>query len=186
VPDLKVYRAGEYPPDDEAKSDYDTNGWPQDKRTLALGSLRKAKALHITGDQHLGSTGQYGLKAHADGPWWVSTPATANIWPRRWMPAVEGKNRRPGDPKWLGAFTDGFGNKFTIHAVANPQDVDREPARLFDRAVGYTITTWDRSAGQVSIANWPYWASPAKDGIDAEPYPGWPIKVDLKSLERVD
>ena len=184
VPSMKNLKPGEYPPDDEPKPDFDTNGWPQGKRALALDLVRKAGALHVTGDQHLGSTGQYGLKAFRDGPWWVSTPATANLWPRRWMPAAKGANARPGDPRETGDFTDGFGNKITIAAVANPYDIDREPARLYDRAVGYCILTCDPSSGRVTIANWPYWAAPGNPDPDNRPYPGWPITINPRTGER--
>lgn len=185
VPSLPVYKPGDYAPDDEPKPDFDTNGWPQEKRNLALGLLAEAKAVHITGDQHLGTTGRYGIEDWRDGSWWISTPAIANIWPRRWMPAEEGKNRRPGDPKWLGDFDDAFGNRFTLHAVANPHDIDREPGRLFDRAVGYAVVTFDTSSGHVSLENWPYWASPAKASPDNSPYPGWPVVIDPASGGRV-
>lgn len=186
VPNLKIPRAGEYAPDDEPKADFDTNGWPGAPRLKALKILAEAKAVHITGDQHLGSTGQYGLDAWNDGPWWITSPAVANTWPRRWMPSAAGKNPRPGAPRWTGEFEDGFGNKISIHAVANPQDVDREPARLFDRAVGYTLTTWDPASGKVRLENWPYWASPAQPAPDNQPYPGWPIIIDPASGKRVD
>jgi hypothetical protein len=184
VPSMKNLKPGEYAPDDRPKPDYDTNGWPQAKRDLALGLMKKAGALHVTGDQHLGSTGQYGLKGFRDGPWWVTTPAMANLWPRRWMPATKGANARPGDPRETGDFTDGFGNKITIAAVANPFDIEREPSRLFDRAVGYTILTCEPATGQVTLANWPYWASPAKPAPDDRPYPGWPITIHPKSGAR--
>lgn len=186
VPDLKVLRPGEYAPDDEPKADFDTNGWPGTARLRTLKLLAQAKAVHITGDQHLGSTGQYGLDAWSDGPWWISSPAIANVWPRRWMPATEGKNRRDGAPKWTGDFEDGFGNKMSIHAVANPHDIDRTPSRLFDRAVGYTLTTWDPASGKVRLENWPYWASPAQPAPDNQPYPGWPVTIDPASGKRVD
>jgi alkaline phosphatase D len=186
VPDMKVYAAGEYPPDDEPKADFDTNAWPQTPRMKALQLFKDARAVHLTGDQHLGSTGQYGLEGWNDGPWWISSPAIANIWPRRWMPASEGKNRRSGDPKWLGEYEDAFGSHITMHAVANPQDVAREPARLFDRAVGYTLTTWNPANGQVRLENWPYWASPAKPAPDNAPYPGWPVTIDPATGKRVD
>jgi hypothetical protein len=181
---MKNLKPGEYAPDDRPKPDFDTNGWPQGKRTDALKLMKKAGALHVTGDQHLGSTGQYGLAAFRDGPWWISTPATANVFPRRWMPETKGTNPRPGDPRETGDFTDGFGNKITIAAVANPFDIDREPARLFDRAVGYSILTCDPAAGTVTLANWPYWASPAKAAPDNTPYPGWPITINPKSGTR--
>ncbi|MCH7224541.1 alkaline phosphatase D family protein [Haloferula sp. A504] len=185
VPSLPVYKPGEYAPDDEPKADFDTNGWPRAKRNLALELLAEAGALHITGDQHLGTTGQYGTKTWKDGPWWISTPAIANVWPRRWMPREEGKNRRSGDPKWLGDFKDGFGNAFTLHAVANPHDIDREPGRLFDRAVGYAVITFEPSSGQVTLENWPYWAAPEKAAPDNQPYPGWPIVIDPASGNRI-
>lgn len=186
VPDLRVLRPGEYAPDDEAKADFDTNGWPGAARLRALKLLAEARAVHITGDQHLGSTGQYGLDSWGDGPWWISSPAIANVWPRRWMPAIEGKNRRPDAPKWTGDFEDGFGNKISIHAVANPHDIDREPARLFDRAVGYTLTTWDPASGKVRLENWPYWASPAQPAPDNQPYPGWPVTIDPSTGKRLE
>ena len=186
VPDLPIFKPGDYATDDEPKADYDTNGWPQAPRLKALELLAEAHAVHLTGDQHLGSTGQYGLKGWGDGPWWISSPATANIWPRRWMPSEEGKNRRSGAPKWTGDFDDAFGNHMTLHAVANPQEIDREPARLFDRAVGYTITTWDPASGKVRLENWPYWASPAQPAPDNQPYPGWPVTIDPVSGKRVD
>lgn len=179
VPGLPVYKPGEYAPDDEPKPDFDTNAWPQEKRNLALRLLARAGALHITGDQHLGSTGQYGIDADDDGPWWISSPATANTWPRRWMPAAPGRNRRPGAPRYTGGYDDGFGNKMTIHAIANPHDIDREPARLFDRAVGYTITAYDLPSGKATLANWPYWAAPDLAPPDNAPYPGWPIEIQL-------
>ena len=186
VPDMKVYAAGEYPPDDEPKADFDTNAWPQAPRLKALRLFKDARAVHLTGDQHLGSTGQYGLEGWNDGPWWIASPAIANIWPRRWMPAAEGKNRRSGAPKWTGEYEDAFGSHITMHAVANPQDIAREPARLFDRAVGYTITTWNPANGQVRLENWPYWASPAKAAPDNVPYPGWPVTIDPASGKRLD
>jgi hypothetical protein len=185
VPSLKVYNKGEYAPDDEPKADFDTNGWPQNKQQIALASLRKAHAVHITGDQHLGSTGQYGVKTWGDGPWWISSPAIANVWPRRWMPAEEGRNRRSGDPKYLGDFRDGFGNAITLHAVANPEATGRKPARLFDRAVGYVVTRWNPSNGQASLEAWPFWASPTKAAPDNQPYPGWPIVIEPASGKRI-
>jgi hypothetical protein len=146
--------------------------------------MRKAGAFHINGDQHLGTCGQYGLDGYDDGPWWISSPSISNVWPRRWMPAVEGRDRRPGDPKWLGAFDDGFGNKFTMHAVANPRKSTRRPKRLFERAPGYTVTRWDKTAGTVTMENWPYWAGPDRPAPDNKPYAGWPVVVDLKTLKR--
>jgi hypothetical protein len=186
VPTLKVYPAGGYAPEDEPKPDLNTNGWPRDPRLRALKLLTEARAIHITGDQHLGSTGQYGMDGWNDGPWWVCSPAIANASPRRWMPLEEGKHRREGAPKYTGEFSDAFGNAMTIHAVANPRDDTREPACLYDRAPGYTITTWEPSSGHVRIENWPYWASPSKAAPDNMPYDGWPLTIDPASGKRLE
>ena len=181
---LKILKPGEYPPDDRPAPDFNTNGWPQAKRNLALTLIKKAGALHVTGDQDLGTAGQYGMNAYRDGPWWISAPAISNLWPCRWMPAVKGANPRPAAPRETGDFNDAFGNKITVAAAANPVDHNRQPASLFNHAVGYSILTCDPASGRVTLANWPYWASPAKPAPDNSPFPGWPITIDPKSGVR--
>ncbi len=186
VPNLPQMRPGEYPDNDIPKLDYDSNGWPQSRRNRAVQLITQAHAVHVTGDQHLGSTGQYGIDQFNDSAWWVSSPAIANLWPRRWFPKVGGANRRAGAPQYTGEFLDGFGNRVTLHAVANPFDIDREPSRLFDRAVGYTILNLDRDSGQISVNLWPYYSAPGRPEPDNRPYPGWPVLIDPKSNKRVN
>lgn len=186
VPSLERPRPGEYPEDDIPKLDYDSNGWPQTKRDSAVGWITRAGAVHVTGDQHLGSTGQYGREKFNDSAWWISSPATANIWPRRWFPQEPGGHRRAGEPAFTGEFEDGFGNRMTLHAVANPFDIDREPSRLYDKAVGYSISILDRATGHVQLANWPYQAGPSQLAPDNVPYPGWPVTIDPVTNRRVD
>ncbi len=177
VPGLPVYPPGGYAPDDMPTPDFDTNSWPQNKQRLALSLMKQAGAIHIVGDQHLGTTGQYGVDGFDDGPWWIASPAIANVWPRRWMPSVAAQQTKPDWPRWKGGFEDGFGNKFTIHAVANPHDIPREPARLFDRAVGYAITRYSLKEKTITLENWPYTSGPQRAEPDAKPYPGWPITI---------
>lgn len=172
VPSLPIYPPGGYAPDDEPKADFDTNAWPQNRQKLALRLLQKAEALHIVGDQHLGTTGQYGIETFDDGPWWIATPATANVWPRRWMPAAAPEVPHPSGQRHLGGFRDGFGNHFTLHAVANPHDLPDEPARLHDRAVGYTTVHLEPNSRKLTLTNWPY-----LQGKSGTPYPGWPVIV---------
>ncbi|MEI6675570.1 MAG: alkaline phosphatase D family protein [Verrucomicrobiota bacterium] len=181
---MDVLKSGQYAPDDRPMPDFNSNGWPQAKRKLALELMKKAGALHVTGDQYLGSTGQYGLSAHRDGPWWIATPATTDHWSSRWMPATKGINPRPGDPRETGDFSDAFGNKITLAAVANPLVRERQPASLCDHSTGYAILNCDPATGRVTLANWPYWASPAKPAPDNHPYAGWPITIDPKSGNR--
>ena len=177
VPTLPRYRQGEYPPDDRPVADFDSNGWPQNKRNQALTSMRKAFAIHLAGDQHLGSTGKYGIDQFDDAGYWVATPAISNLWPRRWFPSANGADGPlPGKDRNFGKYEDGFGNKIDVMAVANPYDIDLEPGKIYDKAPGYAILDFDVTNRTITAAVWPRWSGP--DATDTnEPYPGWPIVI---------
>ncbi|MCY4596116.1 MAG: alkaline phosphatase D family protein [Bryobacterales bacterium] len=172
---LRVNAPGEYAEGEEPVQDHDSNGWPQSGRNRAVRLLRKAAAVHIAGDQHLGSTVQYGVDEWNDSSWAICVPSVANIFPRRWYPSEEGRNRRPGAPRNTGEFLDGFGNKVTVHAVSNPQANGIEPTALFQRAPGYGIVKFRRTDRTIEFANWPRWINASEQG--AKPYPGWPIQI---------
>ena len=180
VPSLKKYKVGEYPTDDRPVADFDSNGWPQNKRDKAIKTIRKGFALHLTGDQHLGSTGQYGVDEYGDGGYWISSPAVANLWPRRWFPAAASDGGKATDDirKYTGNYEDGFGNKITVKGIANPHDIDREPSMVFDKAPGYSIISFDKSTRDIDIAVWPRWAGPDQAAPDNLPYKDWPIKIN--------
>ncbi len=176
VPKLKVPQPGEYPENDQPAADHDTDGWPQSGRNEAIRAIRRALAFHIAGDQHLGTTVQYGLDEFNDAGWVLCVPAVSNVFPRRWWPAEEGRNRKPGLPRYTGEFFEGFGNRVTVHAVANPTVTGLEPPLLTNRATGYGIVILDRATRKITMANWPRWVDPSKPG--AKPYDGWPITID--------
>jgi len=175
TPMLRVMQPGEYPDNEEPVMDHDSNGWPQTGRNQALRAMRRGLAFHIAGDQHLGSTVQYGIDEFNDAGWAICVPSVANVWPRRWFPSRFGGNPKPGAPRYAGEYFDGFGNRMTVHAVSNPTAAGVEPAALHDRAPGYGIVTFDRAARKITMANWPRWVDPAAP--DAKPYAGWPITV---------
>ncbi len=172
---LPVQPLGAYAEGEMRTTDHDSNGWPQKPRTRALRSLRRAFAFHIGGDQHLASTVQYGIDSWNDGPFSLCTPAISNIFPRRWYPAEPGKNPLPHSPRNTGEYLDGFGNRVTVHAVANPAKFGKEPAELYDRAVGFGCVEIDRATRQITLTNWPYWEDLTQPG--AKPYPGWPVTI---------
>ena len=151
-------------------------GTPTPGRTRALRASRRALAFHISGDQHLGTTVQYGIDAWNDAAWAICVPSVANIWPRRWFPPRPGRDPLPSSPRNTGEYLDGFGNKVTVHAVANPSAVNIPPAALNNRAPGYGIVTLDRATRKITLANWPRWVDTSRPG--AKPYPGWPITID--------
>jgi len=176
TPKLRVYKPGEYPDDDWPVQDHDSNGWPQTGRNQALRKMRKAFAVHIAGDQHLGSTIHYGIDQWNDAGWAICVPSVANVWPRRWFPPKPGRHHIEGTPRYTGEYRDGFGNKITVWAVSNPIEHGIEPRALMDRAPGYGIITFDRKTRKITLANWPRWVDTSKP--DAKPYPGWPITID--------
>lgn len=172
IPSLEILPPESYPDGDKIVTDMDSNGWPQSGRNRALRTIRKAFAVHLAGDQHLGSTIQYGVEEWGDAAYALCVPSIANFWPRRWYPAVPGINREHDLPRYAGDFEDGFGNKMTVHAVSNPTQSGREPALLHDLAPGYGIARFNRRTRVISLAAWPRWSDPANgDG----PYPGWPV-----------
>jgi hypothetical protein len=176
---LPIQPPGGYAPGEAPVQDHDSNGWPQSPRLAALRLMKKAGAIHITGDQHLGMTIQYGIDGFRDGPFAICVPSVANFWPRRWFPEQEGANREAGAPRNTGDYLDGFGNRMTVLAVSNPFKLGIEPADINDRAPGYGIITFDRTARTITLANWPRWVDPKAAG--AKPYPGWPITVRLEA-----
>jgi alkaline phosphatase D len=120
LPSLRTLPRGEYPENYKLAADCDSNGWPQTPRNTALRAMRKGFAMHIAGDQHLGTTIQYGVDDFNDAGFALCVPSIANTWPRRWFPPEEGLDRPAGAPKYAGKFLDGFGNHVTVHAVSNP------------------------------------------------------------------
>ena len=177
VPRLKVHAAGEYAEDDVPAADTDSGGWPQSARTRAVRSLQAADALHLCGDQHLGSLVQYGVDAYRDGTFAFTPPAVANTWPRRWMPIEEGGDRWDGAPRYAGDFEDGFGNLMTVFAVTNPEDRGLEPRRLYDLSPGYGMVDVDPVTGDLLLEAWPRWSDPEDD---AAQYPGFPFRITGK------
>ncbi len=174
-PRLEIYEKDGYAPDDVPAADMDSNGWPQAGRDKAVKKLRKAFAVHIAGDQHLGSTIQYGVDSHNDAGFALCVPSIANFYPRRWFPKEEGKNRKPGAPRNTGEFEDGFGNKMTVHAVSNPYITGKVPAELHDRAAGYGIVRFNKESRDITMENWPRWSNPGEGGL---PYEGWPVRLN--------
>ncbi|HTM51197.1 MAG TPA: alkaline phosphatase D family protein [Bryobacteraceae bacterium] len=173
---LPILRPDGYSEGEVHTADHDSNGWPQTPRNRALRAIRRCFAVHITGDQHLGSTIQYGIDDWNDGSWAICTPAVSNIFPRRWYPPKPGRNPKPHSPRNTGEFLDGFGNRMTVHAVFNPQQRGEKPDPLLDRSPGYGIIEFDRSTRKTTLAVWPRREDPERPG--ARPCPGWPITID--------
>ena len=156
-------------------ADLDCNGWPQTGRRLALQAIRRVRAVHLCGDQHLAVVVKHGIDDHGDGPYGFTSPALVNtIYGRWWHPEDEkpGPNPVPDSPlPWTGDFTDGLGNKIRMLAYANPRDVADEKGR----ADGYGLVRFDKAKRTVTFECWPRF-SDATAGPEGQ-FPGWPITV---------
>ncbi len=175
VPRLPIPAPGDYVKGDALTADMDSNGWPQKGRDDALKVIRKCFALHLAGDQHLASLVHYGVDAFGDSGYAFAGPALNNLWPRRWWPPLAGHEPLPGRPAYTGNFRDGFGNKMTVLAVANPRQTQKQPAIVHDRATGYGMVTFDKENRTMTIECWPRYSDPEK-GPGGQ-YEGWPFTI---------
>lgn len=157
-------------PDNRLLADLDCNGWPQSGRNAALREIRKVRAVHLCSDQHLGVAVKHGIDEFRDGPYAFTSPALVNtVYARWWHPKEEraGANPVPGSPlPWTGDYRDGLGNRMTMLAYANPEDVTDEKKR----ADGYGLVRFNTRTREVTFECWPRFSQ-------GEQFPGWPITV---------
>ena len=153
-------------------ADLDSNGWPQAGRNRAIAALRKAYAFHFAGDQHLATVFHHGIDEWRDSIYSFCVPSIANLYLRWWQPLEPGKNRKPGQDPILGDHADGFDNKVTAIAVANPTP-EKGGDRLSTRAAGFGVVRIDKKTRDVTFVCWP--RNVDVSAKDAKPYPGWPF-----------
>ena len=152
-------------------ADLDSNGWPQHARNEALSLIQKAGAVHIAGDQHLPSVIHHGIKDFEDGPWAFVVPAIVNnYYSRWWWPEDE----MPGDKNndilpWTGRYLDGFNNKITMHAYANPDSSSN--------GAGFGFIRFNIQKKEVTFECWSRYEDVSK--TDAKQFKGWPVTVKL-------
>lgn len=166
-------------------ADLDSNGWPQTARNRAVELIGKAGAVHIAGDQHLATMIKHGTKEFGDGPYAFVTPAIVNtIYGRWWWPEDEkaGAKPVPDSPlPWTGDYLDGFGNKISMIAYANPDVVKGVVGKEASKpggpnlADGYGLVRFKKSTKEVTFECWPRFVDVTKP--DAKQFPGWPVTV---------
>ncbi|QDV09466.1 PhoD-like phosphatase [Planctomycetes bacterium Poly30] len=160
-------------PENRLLADLDSNAWPQAGRNAALREIRRARAPHLCGDQHLAVVVKHGIDAFGDGPYAFTSPAIVNtIYGRWWWPQDEqpGPNPVEGSPlPWTGDYLDGLGNRISMMAYANPSDRTDEK----QRADGFGVVRFDKKAQSVTVECWPRFADMSQG--DAAQFPGWPI-----------
>ncbi len=150
-------------------ADMDSNGWPQSGRNKALKAIKAAGAVHVAGDQHLATVIRHGIEDFDDGPWAFVVPAIVNnYYSRWWWPENEQPGRNHNDKlPWTGQYLDGFANKITMHAYANPDGPSN--------GAGYGLIKFNKSKKEVTFECWPRYQDVTQE--DASQFVGWPMTV---------
>ncbi len=174
LPTLEVLPQGGFYPDDSPVADTDSNGWPVAARDRAVALIKRARAVHVAGDQHLASVVRYG---YAEGdPIAFTVPAMANSFPRHWTPS---HGIAPDARRFTGEFEDAFGNPITVLAVANPSQTDRTPGALAQLSPGFALIRYEPANRELILEAWPRVAPPVESSEGDSPFAGWPIRVPL-------
>ena len=170
---------------DRLLADLDSNGWPQMGRNAALTEMRRAMAFHLAGDQHISVVTKHGIENWGDGPVSFVNPAIVNtIYGRWWWPEDEqpGPNSVEGSPlPWTGDYEDGFGNKISMLAYANPDTfISRQRERLptDNFGDGYGLVRFNKQTRTATMECWPRFADATK--VDSEQFPGWPLTFAME------
>jgi len=159
--------------DNRLHADLDSNGWPQTGRNKALSLIKEANAVHIAGDQHLATVIQHGIEEYRDGPWAFVVPAIVNnYYSRWWWPEDEkaGANPVPDSAlPWTGDYRDGFDNRISVQAYANPDTPSN--------GAGFGVIRFRPAQDEVIFECWPREVDLTQAG--AEQFVGWPVRVGL-------
>lgn len=164
--------------DNYLQADLDSNAWPQSGRRKALVEIRKAGASHLAGDQHLAVVVQHGIDEFRDGPFTLLSPAIFNnFYSRFWNPGKPGLNPiEDNDLEYTGDYFDGFGNRFTMLAYANPPFPFPE-SRMENRGGGFSVARFNKREGTITFECWPRICDARKG--DHEQYKGWPVQISM-------
>lgn len=169
-------------------ADMDSNGWPQSGRNRALEVIREANAVMIAGDLHFATLVQQGIDDWDDAGWSFTLPSVSSQTHRAWRPKSVGKNHVKGMPKFTGQHLDGWNNKITVWAAANPGEFSTEDnyqgdgqatlQYLRESAQGYGIVRFHKSTESVTFESWPVYGE--FKGVDKhDQHPGFPKTVKI-------
>lgn len=150
-------------------ADMDSNGWPQHGRAAALREIRRCFGFMMGGDQHLATVIHHGINEWEDAGWSFCCPSIWNYYGRWWWPLEEPAEHDPHNPlPFTGRYYDGFHNKLTMEAYANPTDSNF-------RAAGYGLVRFKKPTREITMECWPRFVDVTQAG--AQQYSGWPITI---------
>jgi len=159
-------------------ADLDSNGWPQSGRNRALNEIRRFHGFMIGGDQHLATVIHHGINSFGDAGYSFCVPSIVNFYNRWWVPDEQPVRKIEGPLPFLGDYYEGFGNKVTMHAYANPDETRKNKygGEWGERADGYGIIRFNVKTRKITLECWPRGVDVT--GPNAEQYPGWPLTID--------
>jgi hypothetical protein len=150
-------------------ADMDSNGWPQQGRAAALREIRRCFGFMMGGDQHLATVIHHGINEWEDAGWSFCCPSIWNYYGRWWWPLEDPDKHDPHNPlPFTGRYYDGFRNKMTMQAYANPSDDNY-------KATGYGLVRFRKSTREITMECWPRFVDVTQP--NARQYPGWPITI---------
>lgn len=157
-------------------ADLDSNGWPQSGRNRALREIRKGFAFMIGGDQHLATVIHHGIDDWGDACYSFAVPSIVNHFRRWWRPLEPEQDVPEGELEHTGQYTDGFGNRMTMYAYANPDPSRRQYDKWRAQAAGYGLVRFNKRTRKITLECWPRGCDVTDP--DCEQYAGWPITID--------
>jgi len=98
------------------------------------------------------------------------------------MPLVKGVKPVSEKLEHTGSYLDGFGNKLTMYAYANPYEGElnypkwREDGLWGKLAAGHGIVRFNKKTRKITMECWPRGVDVTKK--DAKQFPGWPVTID--------
>lgn len=154
---------------DRLLADLDSNGWPQSGRDAALREIRKGFAFMMSGDQHLATVLRHGVNEWGDSGWQFTSPSIWNLYGRSWHPLEKNGRPFPGSPlPFAGDYRDGFGNRITVAAYANPSAENYQ-------GTGFGVVRFNKKSREIKMECWPRFVDVTRPG--ATQYAGWPLTV---------
>jgi alkaline phosphatase D len=172
-------------PDRQPRREADTASYPVARRR-ALQLIKNAGAVVVSGDQHLSFVVRHGLDTFSDGPVQFVAPAGGTSY-QRWFEAQNLAN--PESTPNTGDFTDAWGNRVHVLAVANPRVTLAQvnaatPGRqdVGDRSLkreGYGVVAINKTTREFILEAWPWQLDPTSS--TSRPFPGWPVRVPFSA-----
>jgi hypothetical protein len=156
-------------------ADLDANGWPQSARDRALRIIRKGFAFMITGDRHLATVTHQGIDEHGDSGYAFAMPAIVSVYRRWWSPEEPANGITGSDLAYTGNYLDGFGNKISMIAYANPNPTRVSYDRWLAQGAGFGIIRFNKSKRSITMELWPRGCDVTKP--NCKQYTGWPITI---------